>query len=207
MHPTEQDPSETLQEIRSIMERSARFLSLSGWSGVWAGCVALIGALIAHDWLQRLNWNPSRYTDLIRMKFIFLGIIIFIAALGGGYLLTLLKVKQQKQQFWNHASRQLVLQIAIPLLAGGFFVIGFLNYGNEMYIAPSCLIFYGLALLNGSKYTLTDIRYLGYLEITLGCICIFFPGTGLYFWAAGFGVLHILYGIIMWNKYDRKKVQ
>ena len=59
----------------------------------------------------------------------------------------------------------------------------------------------GLALINGSKYTLSDIRYLGLCQVVLGCICIFVPAWGLTFWAIGFGGLHILYGIVMWNKY------
>jgi hypothetical protein len=93
------------------------------------------------------------------------------------------------------------------MLIGGIFVLGFMRYGHAVYIAPACLVFYGLALVHGSRHTLTDIRYLGYLEITLGLICLFVPGWGLYFWAAGFGLLHILYGIIMWNKYDKKGIK
>jgi hypothetical protein len=94
--------------------------------------------------------------------------------------------------------------MAIPLLTGGIFSIGLLDHGGWNYVAPACLVFYGLALVNASKYTLTDIRYLGLLEITLGCICMYFPHEGLYFWTAGFGILHIIYGLIMWWKYERK---
>jgi hypothetical protein len=64
-------------------------------------------------------------------------------------------------------------------------------------------VFYGLALVNASKYTLTDIRYLGITEIILGILNIFFLRRGLYFWALGFGVLHIIYGLVMWWKYER----
>ncbi|MBS1687267.1 MAG: hypothetical protein JSS96_00980 [Bacteroidetes bacterium] len=194
---------ETLQEIRTIMERSARFLSLSGWSGVWAGSVALVGAVIAHYWLLQFRINQSYRLDEARIKFIFLGIIIFIAALMGGFFFTAQKVRKQGHTLWNNASRQLLLQILVPLATGGVFVLAFISNANDQYIAPACLVFYGLALINCSKYTLSDIRYLGYLEVLLGCINIFFAKYGLYFWTAGFGILHILYGIIMWNKYDR----
>jgi hypothetical protein len=70
-------------------------------------------------------------------------------------------------------------------------------------IAPTCLLFYGLALINASRYTLGEIRYLGCCELILGIISLWVPGYGLIFWAAGFGVLHIIYGIIMWWKYER----
>jgi len=194
---------ETLQEIRSIMERSARFLSLSGWSGIWAGCVALVGAVIAHYWLLQFHIQRSYHLDEARIKFIFLGIVVFIAALMGGFFFTAQKVRKQGYKLWNSASRQLLLQILVPLVTGGIFVLGFISNANDMYIAPACLVFYGLALINGSKYTLTDIRYLGYMEVALGCINLFFAKYGLYFWTIGFGILHILYGAIMWNKYDR----
>ena len=91
----------------------------------------------------------------------------------------------------------------IPLIAGGIFVIGMLRYDIWLFVSPACLVFYGVALVNASKYTLSDIRYLGYFEIVLGLCNMFFPGYGLWFWAAGFGVLHIIYGIAMWMKYER----
>ena len=105
---------------------------------------------------------------------------------------------------WDHASRKLLINMLIPLIAGGLFVLGLLYHSDWEYVAPACLVFYGLALVNASKYTLTDIRYLGLLEILLGSICMYYPHEGLYFWTAGFGVLHIIYGLIMWWKYERK---
>lgn len=95
--------------------------------------------------------------------------------------------------------------MVIPLLAGAGFVLAMLKYDEWRFVAPACLIFYGLALVNASKYTLTDIRYLGYCEIILGLTNMFFIGYGLYFWAAGFGLLHIIYGAAMWWKYERKQ--
>ena len=83
------------------------------------------------------------------------------------------------------------------------FIVAMLRYDDWRYVLRPSLIFYGLALVNASKYTLTDIRYLGYCEIVLGLVNMFYIGKGLYFWAAGFGVLHIIYGAIMWCKYER----
>jgi hypothetical protein len=91
----------------------------------------------------------------------------------------------------------------VPLVAGAAFIIGMLRYDTWMFVSSASLIFYGLALINASKYTLTDIRYLGYCEIIVGLVNMFFIGYGLWFWAFGFGVLHIVYGISMWWKYER----
>ncbi|HTN47718.1 MAG TPA: hypothetical protein VL098_15320 [Flavipsychrobacter sp.] len=205
---------QTLHEIRSIMERSARFLSLSGWSGVWAGGTALVGACIAHGWLRSdaagytyqpapLSETVNPYTEPDFLRLLLLAAVVFAVALVGGFYFTWKKVKAQGGTLWNNASRSMLRSIAIPMICGGIFSLAFVRYGDAKYVAPACLVFYGLALYNGSKYTLTDIRYLGMLEIALGCINLFFPGYGLWFWACGFGVLHILYGIMMWNKYDK----
>ena len=197
------------------MDRSARFLSLSGWSGVWAGCTALLGATIAWFWLPEslLRYNymqlpvadytaPFCFCGAAFYKPLILGIAIFLVALAGGYYFTQRKARRDGNRLWNHASRQMFFAIATPLIAGGIFCLGAMYYGHPIYVAPACLIFYGLALIAGSRHTVSDIRYLGYLELVLGAICLFMPGYGLAFWAAGFGLLHIIYGLIMWRRYD-----
>ena len=200
---------ETLKDIRSIMERSARFVSLSGWSGVWAGGVALISAWIAqgriNDFVLAMRTGAfiTQARDIFYLEMFVLAAVTFLMAGAGAFFFTMKKVRKQGMTLWGSASRKLMISVMIPMLAGGVFAIAFLLDGNESYIAPACLAFYGLALVNGGKYTIGEIRYLGYSELVLGCICLFFPGEGLYLWAAGFGVLHILYGIIMWNKYDK----
>lgn len=216
MNSEQKDTSlETLQEIRSIMERSARFLSLSGWSGIWAGIVALAGAGVAYKWLEDFssfsdhyrNYLPSslvHYPERLVLKYLLLAIIIFISAFAGGFYFTYKKNKKAGVKIWNSASRKMVINLAIPLIAGAIITFVFAMRGDWVYIAPGCLIFYGLALINGSKYTVSDIKYLGLIETILGCIGLFInPGYGLYLWAFGFGVLHILYGTIMWRKYDQ----
>ena len=210
---------ETLQEIRSMMARSARFLTLSGWSGIWAGSIALIGASIARMWISQeaayvavversrsqgyLPADYSYYTLEYTFRFLMLALAVFILALSGGYFFTLRKNQKLGINVWNNASRKMLINLAIPLAAGAFMCLAFIWHNDWIYVAPACLIFYGLSLINSSKYTIADVRYLGILEIILGSIGLLFPGWGLYLWAAGFGILHILYGIIMWRKYDQ----
>jgi hypothetical protein len=205
-HQTE-DSLQTLQEIRSIMERSARFISLSGWSGVWAGSTALVGAFIVYKWLPYawiISKNPGCILcDPATVKLIILALSVFLIALAGGFFFTWRKVKSQGLSLWSHSSKQLLFHISLPMIAGGIFCLGFIYHGHTLYLSPACLVFYGLALINGSKYTLSDIKYLGMFEVALGCLNLFIPGSSLLLWAIGFGVLHILYGIIMWNKYDK----
>lgn len=218
MYPEQKDASlATLKEIRTIMERSARLLSLSGWSGIWAGIMALAGAAVAYYWLHAPDGITAReisyelqngaapsYPNAGRL--VVLALCVFVFALTGGYYFTYRKNKQLGIKIWNTASRKMLVSLMIPMAAGGVMALAFIFNGHWMYVAPACLIFYGLALFNGSRYTISDIRYLGILEIVLGCAGLLAPGWewSLYLWAFGFGVLHILYGIIMWRKYDQQ---
>jgi hypothetical protein len=197
---------EALKEIRSIMDRSARFISLSGWSGIWAGCTALVGAYVAYGWIKSpefKGWAPIDLHGLISQRLYVLAFVVFTVALSGGIFFTYRKASRQGQKLWNNASRQMLLALFFPMFAGGVFCLMFINYGCDFFVAPACLAFYGLALISASRHTLSDIRYLGMLEVVLGCTNLFFLHHGIYFWAIGFGVLHILYGAFMWNKYDK----
>jgi len=207
-------PFDTLQEvknIRNLMERSTRFISLSGLSGVAAGICALIGAAVAHyflfhDYYQVYN-RSGFYSRVefrtLRDQLFLLAVFVFVAAFALSFYFTWRKSNNQGISLWNHTTRRLCWNMLIPLIAGGVFIIGLLQHDEWRFIAPACLIFYGLALVNASKYTLTDIRYLGYCEIIIGLLNMQWIGYGLYFWALGFGVMHIIYGIVMWWKYER----
>ncbi len=204
---------ETLTEIRSLMERSSRFISLSGLSGVFAGVFALLGAFAAYiHWdMQLTSSNYYEYAMGADGKvnndfftFFFMdAILVLIASLAAGILLTRRKAKQKNQSIWDATAKRMLVNLFLPLASGGLFCLALLYHSLVGLVAPATLIFYGLALINASKYTLNDIRYLGILEIALGIIASFFIGYGLLFWAVGFGLLHIVYGIVMYNKYEK----
>lgn len=207
------DSLQDVRDIRKLMERSSRFISLSGLSGVSAGICALAGAAIARYVIFKDYYGQYDRrgffddTDFRSLKIQLLGLAagVFIASFLSAFYFTWRKTNQQGRSLWDHTSRRLFWNMIIPLTAGGLFILGMLQYNEWQFVAPACLIFYGLALVNASKYTLTDIRYLGYCEIIVGLINMQMIGYGLYFWALGFGVLHIIYGVVMWWKYERIK--
>ncbi len=210
----EKDYLQDLTEIRSIMEKSTKFISLSGLSGVFAGVTALVGAAWAYFSIKEFKsqltpeltnekWNSVLFA--LEIKLFLIALFVLLVALFGGYYFTARKAKQTAQTIWSKSTRQLLINLFIPLVAGGMFAIAMYYHKAIGFIAPSMLIFYGLALVNSSKYTLNDIRYLGILEIILGIVALFFIGYGLYFWAFGFGILHIVYGISMYFKYEYKQ--
>lgn len=203
---------EAIRDIRRMMSRSSRFLSLSGLSGIAAGIWALVGAGIARTMLgsdiSLLEYNLPHIrtlTDIneIAWRLLLLATAVFCCALGSAFFFTWRRARRQGLPIWDRTSRQVTINILIPLVSGGLVILVLMQYGLITLIAPLCLVFYGLALVNASKYTVNDIRYLGVLEIFLGLINTQYLGYGLYFWAVGFGLLHIIYGAIMWWRNDR----
>jgi hypothetical protein len=201
-----------LQHIKKMMERSSRFVSLSGLSGVSAGLCAIIGATVAHpyvfgtkDFVINKNYDLlDDYTYILNTKLFWIAAATFIAAVISSFFFTFIKSKKDGTPIWGSTAKRLIINVSVPVLVGGLFLVKLLHYGTFGLVAPGCLIFYGLGLINASKYTLDEIRYLGYAQILIGIINLWFVGYGLYFWAAGFGVMHIAYGVFMWMKYERK---
>jgi len=196
---------ETLQDIKQIMERSSRFISLSGWSGIAAGCCALAGAAIVYPIVTDRYADGGLYSAAETKFMLLVAAGTFIAALISALFFTYIRSKRLNIPVWGNSSKRLIWSIAVPLVAGGTLLLKMVCFGYFGLIAPGCLIIYGISLFTGSKQTLGEIKYLGYSEIALGCISLFFIGYGLIFWTIGFGILHIVYGILMWLKYEKKK--
>lgn len=201
-----QEYEKDLASIRTIMERSAKFISLSGLSGVLAGLYALGGATAAY-FLVHYPLSPFRYriVSIQDPLWELLGIaaVVLVASISTGLWLSKKKAAKHGVSLWSATSRRLAVALAIPLITGGLFILIILYTGHYGLAAPACLIFYGLALIQASPNTVDEVRYLGFSEITLGLISALLPGYGLIFWTIGFGVLHIVYGGIMYNKYDK----
>jgi hypothetical protein len=199
------NPLEELREIRSMMERSSRFISLSGLSGISAGVFALMGAGIAY-WYLDLSLSERKFLHFREphlYTFFFLdALAVLIPSLLSAFYFTYRRTMKRGHKMWDATSQRLMMNLAIPLATGGIFVLALLQWA-PILAAPATLIFYGLALINASKFTLNDIRYLGVCELGLGLISSFLPGYSLFFWAMGFGVLHIIYGATMYYKYER----
>jgi hypothetical protein len=207
----EKEIQEELTSIRSLMERSSKFISLSGLSGILAGVYALIGSAIAY---YIIYMSPSRHyvniengtdntTYTYTCSLMAVAILVLIASLSTCVYLTNRKAKKNGQVVWGKTSRSLLFQMSISLITGGLLILILLLRGYYGIVAPASLIFYGLSLIGASNFTFTDIRYLGLSEILLGLIAACLPGYGLLFWAIGFGLLHIIYGSVMYLKHDR----
>ncbi|AWM15174.1 hypothetical protein NHF50_15535 [Flavobacterium sp. NRK F10] len=197
-----------IQDIKEIMNKSTLCLSLSGLSGVLAGIYALIGAWLAYRTIYTDSMPGDPYaglviTETILYRLIAIAFSVLIASVATGIIFSMQKAKRENESIWNTASKRLLINFSIPLVAGGIFILFLIEKEILNLVAPLTLLFYGLACVNASKYTLRDVRYLGLTMIFLGLLSTWFLNYGLLFWALGFGVCHILYGSIMYFKYDR----
>ena len=193
-----------IQDIKQMMSQSTQFISLSGLSGILAGIYALIGATIVNYLLEQNKFDVVIIEGLTFKLIILTAFVVLLLSLVTASILTKQKAKKVGEKVWNASAKRLLINFCIPLFTGGIFAILLLRQEVYGLIAPITLIFYGLACLNASKYTLKDVRYLGITEIIIGLIAVEFSGYGLYFWVLGFGICHIVYGAMMYFKYDRK---
>ena len=200
---------QTLHEIRSIMDRSTRFHSLSGLSGIFIGLIALAGAG-AVQWY--LTIHNQRYADLHTRGLLpgtslfvtSVAVVVFGLAASSVLYFSMLKARKSRQSIWTSQARRLLVNFCLPLAVGGAFCGVLIFHGITYLVAPSMLIFYGLALVNASRYTFADLRSLGLCELLLGLVSGFMTGYGLMAWALGFGLLHVLYGSWLYYKYEKK---
>ncbi|MET3881167.1 hypothetical protein ABIE54_000056 [Chitinophagaceae bacterium OAS944] len=200
------DYARDITEIRSMMERSTKFLSLSGLAGIMAGIYALAGAFVSY---QVLDFNPDKLaegnteTDGALWKIVGVAVVVLVLALGTAIYLSWKKAVKSGEKFYNATTRRVISAMLAPLVTGGVLMLALFTKGLTGLMAPCSLIFYGLALYNTSKFTYDEVKSMGLIEIALGLISTYFVGLGLLCWALGFGVVHIIYGIYLHYKYER----
>jgi hypothetical protein len=205
---------EQLKEIKSMMEKSSRFISLSGWSGVAAGTAALIGAALAYPYVDMSTQETLRgiyrrqgydaVTDYLFHPLSYIAVATFIVAMVSAFIFTYIKSQKQKINIWGSMSRKVAFHFLVPFISGTIFILYLIGNQDFIYIAPLSLIIYGISLFSVYKFTIQETLYLALAIIFLGLANLIFPGYSFIFWTLGFGVCHIVYGIYMWNKYDRK---
>lgn len=202
---------EDIKTIKKIMEESSRFISLSGLSGLFAGLIALIGGVVAYFVIMKSNTLLSdeylislsaKEAGTMKTQLIIDALFMLIFAIGTAVYFSYRKSQQQGLKIWTPISKRLLINLLIPLVTGGFFIIILYVENQFQLIVPCMLIFYGLALVNAGKFTYREVFYLGLVEIMTGLASSVFIEYVLFFWCFGFGLLHIAYGLIMYRKYE-----
>jgi len=194
---------EAVKEIRSMMERSTRFISFSGTSTILVGLYALVGSFIARNLLASASFTADNYR-IVSWLFV-TALLLFVLSLSTILFFSIRKARRRQHPFFNKPAYRTFFNFFLPLAAGALFCGALLLNGYFELILPATLLFYGVSLINASKYTYGYIFGLRCAEMVLGLLAAFFPAEGLCFWAAGFGLLHILYGIYFYVTVERKE--
>lgn len=197
-------PEDELAEIKSMMERSTRFLSLSGLSGILAGIYSISAAGLAWYWIYSPNsiTEPLSFREILN-RLLFLGLATLIAAVSSAYFLSKKKGAGNAQPFWSPASKRFLQSLFLPVALGGFFCFALLHESAFELIPAAMLLFYGIGLVQSAQFTLGEIKNLGFTQLVLGLIAAFFPDFGLLCWALGFGLFHVIYGTLMYFRHER----
>ncbi len=205
---------EDIKAIRQMMEDSSKFLSLSGLSGIAAGIFALLGSTYTYFFIfegGRQFYNEymvsltSKSTLEIRISLLVVAALVFIAASISGFWFSHQKAKKAGTKLWTSTAKKIIFEMGTILAFGGIFCLILIFHGDLRMVASATLLFYGISLISIAKYTHRDIKYLGYCEACIGLASALFLSYGIVFWSIGFGLLHIIYGIVMYLKYDRCK--
>ena len=193
---------EDLKTIRVMKEKSSEFLSLSGLSGVMTGITAIVGAAFAYFFLLQdpanLGLNSIQEIGILLTD----AIVVILVSIGFVLFFSLKKARKNKQKLFNNVYLRILYKLAVTMVTGGIFALIFLYRGDVEILASITLIFYGLALVNASKYTYYEIYSLGIVEIVLGLAAAIFLYYGIILWTIGFCICHIVYGLIIYKKYD-----
>ena len=196
------DYIQDISEIRSMMEKSSKFASLSGWAGILAGIYAFSGAYAAYS-LFTFNPDQLLYTSPNLPAIILLAVGVLVLALVTAVYLSYRKAHERNETIWNTTSKRLLVHMAIPLITGGALILLLTAHGLIALAAPLMLLFYGLALINAGQFTIPEVKIMGFIQIILGLISVWFIEYSLLLWATGFGAVHIIYGIYMHYRYER----
>lgn len=201
---------EDLKTIKKIMEESSRFLSLSGLSGLFAGIIALIGGAVAYLIILKsksllidedLMSLSIKEATTLKIQLIIDALLVLMLAIGVSLYFSYRRALHQGLKIWTPVSKRLLINLLVPLVAGGLFIVILYRENLWQFLVPAMLIFYGLALVNAGKFTYSEVFYLGLIEILTGLVSAIFLEYGLFFWCFGFGFLHIAYGLFMYRKY------
>ena len=194
----------TVRDIKSMMEKSSRFTSFSGTSAILIGTIALAGATMARSRLTN-TLDLSMATSSLS-KLITVGLAVFVLSLIIVLFFSAQKARKAGQKFASKQMWRTLFNFLLPLFVGGLFCASLIAGGEYRLLSPAMLLFYGLALINASKYTYRSIFRLGCIELLIGIFSLFLPSDyALLFWSIGFGWVHIVYGIYFYFAVERKQ--
>lgn len=190
--------AEDILHIRTVMDRTVKFGSVSGTAGIISGFVAIASALVAWQWLGvGLFVDPDSFSYTEGKYLLLLGAAVMALSVTTAAVLSVRNAARRKESIWTGTTQRLVYAMAVPLVPGGLFAL-LLLYAGSLYLAlAATLIFYGIAMHSAAAFSHAEFRPLGLLCTASGLAAAAFPAYSLLFWLLGFGLLNIIFGLVI----------
>lgn len=180
---------DNLRYIRETMERSASFTHVSGIGGVLMGLIALGATTIA-----------IRMTD--PMAWLITWIVAAVASLSVAALMMARKSRSEGVTLLTGPGRKFAWNVIPPLVAGAILTVVLARVGMMELLPGVWLLLYGTSVVTGGSYSVRSIPVMGLVFMLAGVAALLAPPAfGDAFMAAGFGGLHIVFGILIWRKH------
>ncbi|MBA2459180.1 MAG: hypothetical protein H0V43_09545 [Gemmatimonadales bacterium] len=179
---------DNLSFIRQTMERATAFTAVPGWGGVGMGAIAFAATVLAwdaspDDWLA--TWLGAS-----------------VAALGIGGWAMVRKARHGGTPVLSHSGRRFVLSYVPPILVGGLLTIVLVRAGLHSSLPGTWLLLYGTGVVTGGAFSVRVVPLMGICFMLLGTAALFGPAAwGNVFMAGGFGLLHVVFGLIIARRY------
>jgi hypothetical protein len=180
---------EDLRYIRQTMERAGSFTAVSGWGQVVVGVIGFLAALLA--------LRPSSAESVVRT---WIAAAIVSATVAG--LSMALKARRAGVPLLSGPGRKFALGFVPPLASGVLLTGALYREGLLTWLPPVWLLLFGAGVVAGGAFSVKAVPVMGFCFMLLGaCALAAPPAWGNYLMAAGFGGLHLVFGIIIAVKY------
>lgn len=193
-HPASDAPAlharamDDLSFIRATMERATAFTAVPGWGGVLMGVTALGAAA-----LGAVQPTPGAWLGVWLAEAV-------VAVLVGGSAVAL-KARRAGDDVFSRPARQFLLGFIPPLVVGAVLTAALAPAGLYTWLPGVWLLCYGAGVMTGGAYSVRVVPAMGLAFLVLGAAALFAPGAGNVLLAAGFGGLHVIFGIIIARRY------
>ena len=176
---------DNLQYIRETMERATSFTAISGWGQVAIGLTALASAFISAQQKTFKAWLAVWVAEAV------------IALLIAGWSMDR-KARAAKMPLLSGPGRKVAFSLSPPIFAGAIVTVVLYRAGLMNAIPGLWLLLYGTGVVTGGMFSVSAVPIMGLCFMALGATAFFSPvGFENWFMAAGFGGLHIVFGMLI----------
>lgn len=180
---------DNLRFIREAMERASSFTAVPGWGQVAIGVTALFAALVASQQKSFADWLVVWLVEAV-----------VSLAIAGWTMYR--KAHASDTPLLSQPGRKLIINLSPPMFVGALLTIVFYRAGLTGALPGLWLLLYGTGVVTGGAFSVRPVPVMGLCFMFVGAGALFCPAAwGDAFMAAGFGLLHITFGLHIARNY------